>query len=97
MLTMPSLGALADLRAAKKRMLMLSTAGCVLATALLALAGPGDLGWAIAAIVVSNVFYSFGESLTPLSCPSSRGAVPWVVSPVGVGASAISAAYSRSA
>ena len=69
MLTMPSLGALADLRAAKKRMLMLSTAGCVLATALLALAGPGDLGWAIAAIVVSNVFYSFGESLTAAFLP----------------------------
>ena len=48
---------------------MLSTAGCVLATALLALAGPGDLGWAIAAIVVSNVFYSFGESLTAAFLP----------------------------
>ena len=69
MLTMPSLGALADLRAAKKHMLMLSTAGCVLATAALALAGPGDLWWAIAAIVVSNVFYSFGESLTAAFLP----------------------------
>ena len=43
MLTMPSLGALADLRANKKRLLAFSTAGCVLFTALLALAGPGDL------------------------------------------------------
>ena len=32
MLTMPSLGAYADLRAGKKRLLALSTAGCVLAT-----------------------------------------------------------------
>src|SRR5512134_3354182 len=47
MLTMPSLGALADLRASKKRLLAFSTAGCVLFTALLALAGPGDLWLAI--------------------------------------------------
>jgi UMF1 family MFS transporter len=40
MLTMPSLGAYADLRAAKKRLLMLVTAGCVLSTAALALASP---------------------------------------------------------
>ena len=69
MLTMPSLGALADLRAAKKRLLMLSTVGCVLATALLALAGAGDLWLAIAAIVVSNIFYSYGESLTAAFLP----------------------------
>jgi UMF1 family MFS transporter len=69
MLTMPSLGALADLRAMKKRMLMLSTTGCVLATALLAFAGPGDLAWAVAAIIVSNVFYSYGESLTAAFLP----------------------------
>ncbi|HRH90232.1 MAG TPA: MFS transporter, partial [Rubrivivax sp.] len=69
MLTMPSLGALADLRAAKKRLLMLTTVGCVLATALLALAGPGDLWLATAAIVVSNIFYSYGESLTAAFLP----------------------------
>ena len=43
MLTMPQIGALADLRAAKKRYLALSTIGCVAATAALALAGPGDV------------------------------------------------------
>jgi MFS transporter, UMF1 family len=69
MLTMPSLGALADLRAMKKRLLALTTAGCVLATALLALTGPGDLWLAMAAIVVSNVFYSYGESLTAAFLP----------------------------
>ena len=37
MLTMPSIGAYADLRAAKKRLLAVFTAGCVLATAALAL------------------------------------------------------------
>jgi UMF1 family MFS transporter len=69
MFTMPSLGALADLRAIKKRMLMVTTAGCVLATAVLALAGPGDTALAVAAIVVSNVFYSYGESLNAAFLP----------------------------
>jgi len=69
MLTMPSLGALADLRASKKRLLAFSTAGCVLFTALLALAGPGDLWLAIAAIVLSNIFYSYGESLNAAFLP----------------------------
>jgi UMF1 family MFS transporter len=69
MLTMPSLGALADLRAIKKRLLAFCTAGCVLFTALLALAGPGDLWLAIGAIVLSNIFYSYGESLTAAFLP----------------------------
>src|SRR6185436_15735984 len=63
MLTMPTLGAYADLRAAKKRLLALTTIGCIVATAALAEAGPGDVAWAVVAIVLSNVFYSYGESL----------------------------------
>ncbi len=63
MFTMPAIGAWADLRAAKKRLLALATLGCVLATALLARAGPGDLALAVAAVVVSNVCYAYGESL----------------------------------
>jgi len=69
MFTMPSLGALADLRAIKMRMLKAVTVGCVLATALLALAGPGDVVLAVLAIVVSNVFYSYGESLNAAFLP----------------------------
>jgi UMF1 family MFS transporter len=69
MLTMPSLGALADLRAIKKRLLAISTLGCVLATALLALAGPGDLWLAVVAIVLSNIFYGYGESLNSAFLP----------------------------
>ncbi|MBE0548730.1 MAG: MFS transporter [Rubrivivax sp.] len=69
MFTMPFLGAYADLRAAKKRLLLLSTAGCVGATAWLAEVGPGDLGLAVVAIVLSNVFYSYGESLTAAFLP----------------------------
>jgi len=69
MLTMPALGAYADLRAAKKRLLMLTTAGCVLATLALARVGPGDVALAVAAIVLSNLFYSYGESLIAAFLP----------------------------
>lgn len=69
MLTMPSIGAYADLRAAKKRLLMLTTAGCVAATAALAWAGPGSVALAIVLIIISNTFYSWGESLTAAFLP----------------------------
>lgn len=80
MLTMPTLGAWADLHAAKKRLLAFSTLGCVLATAALAFAGPGDLAWAVVAIVLSNLFFSWGEALTAaflpeLARPHSMGRV----------------------
>ncbi|WBY01626.1 MFS transporter [Ramlibacter tataouinensis] len=69
MLTMPSLGAWADLRAAKKRLLVLVTAGCVVSTAALSLAGPGSVALAMLLIIVSNTFYSYGESLTGAFLP----------------------------
>ncbi|MEO5735222.1 MAG: MFS transporter [Rubrivivax sp.] len=69
MVAMPAIGAYADLRAAKKPLLMLSTAACVVTTAALALVGRGDLWLAVAAIVMSNLFYSFGESLTASFLP----------------------------
>jgi UMF1 family MFS transporter len=69
MLTMPSLGAYADLRAAKKRLLLITTVGCVVSTAALALAGPGSVALAIALVIVSNTFYSYGESLTAAFLP----------------------------
>lgn len=69
MLVMPALGAWADLRAAKKRLLVLSTVGCVLSTATLSLAGPGDLWLAVVAVVLSNVFFSIGESLIAAFLP----------------------------
>ena len=69
MLTMPAIGAFADLRAAKKRVLAMVTAGCVLATVALSLTGPGDLWLAVLAIIVSNTFYAYGESLTAAFLP----------------------------
>ena len=39
------------------------------ATAALAVVGPGDLALAVAAIVLSNIFYSYGESLIAAFLP----------------------------
>jgi UMF1 family MFS transporter len=69
MFTMPAIGAYADLHGAKKRLLVLSTLGCVGATAALAGAGPGQVAWAVVAIVLSNVFFSYGESLIAAFLP----------------------------
>jgi len=80
MLTMPAIGAYADLHARKKALLAMSTAACVAGTAALALAGGGDLWIAVAAMLISNVCYSYGESLTAaflpeLAKPDSMGRV----------------------
>jgi MFS transporter, UMF1 family len=80
MLTMPSLGAYADMHAAKKKLLVWFTAGCVLSTAALAFAGPGSVALAFVLIVISNTFYSYGESLTAsflpeLATPGGMGKV----------------------
>ena len=69
MLTMPALGAYADLHANKKRLLGISTLLCIVFTAVLALAGAGDVWLAVAAVVLSNVFYSYGESLSAAFLP----------------------------
>src|SRR5256885_2818744 len=52
LLTGPVLGAYADLRAAKKCLLVLTTAGCVVGTALLAFTGPGTLALAVLLLVL---------------------------------------------
>jgi len=70
----PVIGAYADLRANKKRLLLGSTVGCVLFTAALALAGPGDLLVAIVAVVLSNFFFSTGCDLVAAFLPElARG------------------------
>ena len=69
MLTMPAIGAYADARGAKKKLLMACTAGCVLSTALLAEVGRGDLALAVLAVVLSTLFYAYGESLNAAFLP----------------------------
>jgi len=69
MLTMPALGAWADRHAAKKRLLMLSTVGCVVSTAGLALVQPGAVVLGVLLIIASNVCYAYGESLVAAFLP----------------------------
>lgn len=80
MLAMPGLGAWADARGAKKRLLAISSVGCIAATASLALVGPGGLWLAVIAVIVSNVCFSIGESviaafLPELARPEALGRV----------------------
>jgi MFS transporter, UMF1 family len=69
MLATPMLGAFADARAAKKKLLVLMTLGCVASTAWLADVGRGELWVAVAAIVISNFCYAIGEQLTAAFLP----------------------------
>jgi MFS transporter, UMF1 family len=67
--TAPIIGAYADAHAAKKKLLAITTSGCVLGTALLSLVGPGDLTLAFALIVLSNVFFGTGENIAAAFLP----------------------------
>jgi MFS transporter, UMF1 family len=68
-LSMPALGAWCDMHAAKKRVLFISTLGCVLGTVMLAFVGAGDLWLAVLAIVISNLCYAWGEALVAAFLP----------------------------
>ncbi len=67
--TAPLIGTYADAHAAKKRLLAITTIGCVAATAALALVGPGDLVLGITLLVVSNFFFGTGENLIAAFLP----------------------------
>jgi UMF1 family MFS transporter len=72
--TAPIIGAYADVHAVKKKLLAITTSGCVLGTALLSLVGPGDLALAFALIVLSNVFFGTGENVVAAFLPElARG------------------------
>ena len=69
MLTAPVIGAYADARAAKKRLLGVTTAGCIVFTAGLALVGSGDVVTGIVFIILSNFFFGSGENLIAAFLP----------------------------
>ena len=69
MLTAPLIGAYADAHAAKKRLLFLTTTGCVAFTAGLAFVGSGDLALGITLIILSNFFFGSGENLVAAFLP----------------------------
>ena len=70
----PLLGAYADAYAAKKKLLLFTTAGCVIFTSLLYFAGAGTLWLAIPLIILSNFFFGSGENLIAAFLPElARG------------------------
>jgi len=74
MVTAPLIGAYADAHAAKKRLLLLTTIGCVVFTAGLALVGRGDLALGITLVILSNFFFGTGENLVAAFLPEiARG------------------------
>jgi UMF1 family MFS transporter len=70
MLTMPVMGAWADQHQAKRRLLWFTTIGCVVSTAALSWVGPGTVVLAMVLIIVSNVCFSWGESLISAFLPT---------------------------
>lgn len=91
MLLGPVIGAYADLRANKKRLLLASTVGCVATTAALSLAGPQTLWLTMLLLVLSSTFFGIGESLAAaflpeLATPQNQGKLSgwgWSVGYVG--------------
>ncbi len=74
LVTAPLIGAYADLRASKKRLLFLTTVGCVLSTAALAFVGPGSVAISVACVVLSNFFFGTGCDLVAAFLPElARG------------------------
>ena len=72
--TAPVIGAYVDLRANKKPLLLVTTVGCVLGPAALAMAGPGNLVVAVVCVVVSNFFFCKGCDLIAAFLPElARG------------------------
>jgi len=63
LLSAPLVGAWADAHAAKKRLLLAATAGCVIFTALLFFASPGSVALAVCLVILSNFFFATGENL----------------------------------
>jgi UMF1 family MFS transporter len=69
LVTGPLVGAWADKHAAKKKVLLLSTIGCVVFTALLYFASPGAVALALLLIVLSNYFFGVGENVIAAFLP----------------------------
>lgn len=69
MLTIPLLGAWTDRSGKRRDALALTTFGCVVMTAALSWAAPGAIVLSILLVMMSNVFFSWGESLVSAYLP----------------------------
>lgn len=65
----PILGAIADRRAVKKKLLALTTTGCVTFTALLAMVGPDDVWLGSVLVIFATVMFASGENLIAAFLP----------------------------
>ncbi len=65
----PIVGAFADSSGAKKRVLLFTWLGCVLALAALSFAGPGMVAYAVICFACATVCYSAGENLVAAFLP----------------------------
>ncbi len=63
LLSAPLVGAWADAHAAKKRLLLYATVGCVFFTGLMFFVTPGAVVFALVLIILSNFFFATGENL----------------------------------
>jgi UMF1 family MFS transporter len=69
LVTGPLIGAWADAHAAKKRLLFITTIGCVAFTAFLYAVGPGAVTLALILVAVSNYFFGTGENVIAAFLP----------------------------
>src|SRR5687767_4097438 len=69
LVTGPLIGAWADAHAAKKPLLLATTLGCVLFTALLYFVQPGAVVLALVLIILSNYFFGAGENVIAAFLP----------------------------
>ncbi len=67
--TAPVIGAIADATAGKKKLLFLSTAICIVGTAGLSLAGPGNIWLGAPVLVLATVAFGTGEDLIAAFLP----------------------------
>lgn len=69
LLSAPVLGAIADVTAMKKQFLWVTSLGCILFTALLALVQPGDVAMAMVFVILATVMFASGENLIAAFLP----------------------------
>ncbi len=69
MVSGPLLGALADHYACKRLFLLISSIGCIAATALLGMVGPGDVYLGMVLVIVSAIMFASGENLIAAFLP----------------------------
>ena len=69
LISAPVVGAIADYSGAKKRFLTATTIGCVVFTALLYFAGPGDIALAVVLVILATFMFASVENLIAAFLP----------------------------